>query len=48
MGHFSGQTVRGLAQEGQSKLAYPATQGRPTQLVINVLDQQQYSTYNPR
>jgi len=47
-GHCSGQTGRDLAYVGKSEPAFPATQCRPTQWGINILDQQQYSTHNPR
>ena len=46
--HCSGQTVRNLAYGDKSSLAFPAMQCRPTPLGINILDQQQYSTHNPR
>ena len=47
-GHCSGQTVRDLAYRDTSAPAFPATPCRPTPLGINILDQPQYSTHNPR
>jgi hypothetical protein len=47
-GHGAGQTGRDLAYGDKSSLALPATQCRPTPWGINILDQQQYSTHNPR
>ena len=47
-GHCAGQTGRDLAYGDTSEPAFPATPCRPTPLGINLLDQQQYSTHNPR
>jgi hypothetical protein len=47
-GHGAGQMGRDLAYGDTSEPAFPATPRRPTQWGINILDQQQYSTQNPR
>jgi hypothetical protein len=47
-GHCSGQTSQDLAYGDTSEPAFSATQCRPTPLRINILDQQQDSTHNPR
>ena len=47
-GHCAGQTGRDLAYVDKSSRAFPATQCRPTPWGINILDQQQNSTHNPR
>jgi hypothetical protein len=47
-GHGAGQMGRDLAYGDTSEPTLPATQCRPTQGGINILDQQQYSTHNPR
>ena len=47
-GHCSGQTGRDLAYGDTSECALPAVPCRSTPWGINILDQQQYSTHNPR
>jgi hypothetical protein len=47
-GHCAGQTGRDLAYGDTSAPAFPATQCRPTYWGTTSLDQQQYSTHNPR
>jgi hypothetical protein len=47
-GHCARPTVRNLVYGDRSAPALPAMQCRPTLLGINILDQQQYSTHNPR
>jgi hypothetical protein len=46
--HGAGQTSRDLAYGDKSERAFPVSQCRPTPLGIHSLDQQPYSTHNPR